>query len=301
MKHVLTFDIEDWFHIMEIPELENRKAWIEFPSIVEEKTALILEILDEYDTKATFFVLGWVADNYPKIATAIVEKGHELATHGYWHRRVYEQSPESFRDGLKKSVGILQEQTGEKIIGYRAPSFSITPGNEWAFDIIKELGLEYDSSLFPAKRGHGGFPCDQNFHSIKTINGDLTELPMSVLQFGPFKMPFSGGGYLRALPLRAIMSGFRAFEKKGIPVVVYLHPRDFAPDHPRVKMPLNRKFKSYIGLNSTERKLRNLLETFEFDTCWNVLANEIQKREELEECLVEMSDEKLRCMIINKQ
>lgn len=278
MKHVLTFDIEDWFHIMEIDELENRVAWDHFPSIVEEKTDLILELLDEYDTKATFFVLGWIAEKYPDIAPAIVKNGHELATHGFWHRRVYEQAPDSFRKDLLESIEILQEQTGVKIMGYRAPSFSITPGDEWAFEIMKDLGIEYDASLFPANRGHGGYPCKQNAHFIQTSNGKLPELPMSVVKIGPANIPFSGGGYMRALPLWAIKHGFKSFEEKNIPVVVYLHPRDFAPEQPRVKMPLDRKFKSYTGLATTERKLRALLEEFEFTTCREVLGREREKK-----------------------
>lgn len=273
MKHALSFDIEDWFHIVDIPELEDVSTWDKRPSIVEEKTDLILSILAEHDTKATFFVLGWIAQKYPSISKKIVAEGHELGTHSYWHRRVYELSPKEFYDDLKLSIDLLESQTGVKIKGFRAPSFSIIPGAEWAFETIQEVGLEYDASLFPAQRGHGGYPCIQQAHLINTVKSNLRELPMSVATLGSIKIPFSGGGYLRTLPLWAIKKGFRSFEKKNIPVVVYLHPRDFAPEQPIVKMPIHRKLKSYIGLKTTEMKLRALLQEFEFGTCEEVLMS----------------------------
>lgn len=278
MKHALSFDIEDWFHIVDIPQLEDITTWDTRPTIVEEKTDLILSILDEFETKATFFVLGWVAKKYPAISKKIVSAGHELGTHSYWHRRVYELSPEEFHKDLKQSVDVLEDQTGVKVKGFRAPSFSIIPGSEWAFDIIKEIGLEYDASLFPAKRGHGGYPCQQDSHFIKTKYGKLPELPMSIIKLRSVKLPFSGGGYLRALPLWAIKKGVRKFEQENIPVVVYLHPRDFAPNQPIVNMPIHRKFKSYTGLSSTEDKLRTLLKEFEFVTCHEILSNTLYHR-----------------------
>lgn len=285
MKHALTFDIEDWFHIVDIPELENRKAWNSFESIVEDKTSMILDILEEYETKATFFILGWIANKYPTLAQKIANAGHEIATHSFWHHPVYKMSPEDFKHDLSLSIDLLEQQTGLKIKGFRAPSFSITPGCEWAFDIMGELGLLYDASLFPTSRGNGGYPCSQSIHVIPLTmpNKYLFEIPMSIKQFGPIKVPFSGGGYMRVLPYGIIQRYFNSFEDSQTPVVVYLHPRDFAPEQPRVKMPLNRKFKSYIGLDSTEGKLRELLKTYSFDTCLNVIIEELRKRKGVEE------------------
>lgn len=273
MKHALSFDIEDWFHIVDIPELEDISKWDIRPSIVEQYTDLILSILEEFEVKATFFVLGWVAKKYPKIAKKIVKAGHELGTHSFWHRRVYELTPEIFYDDLKLSIDVLQDQTGVKLYGFRAPSFSIIPGSEWAFDIINEVGLKYDASLFPASRGHGGFPCPIEPHTISRMDVNIPELPMSIYKYGQISIPFSGGGYLRALPYFLINHGFQSFKKKGIPVVVYLHPRDFAADQPKVSMPLDRKFKSYVGLSTTENKLRSLLKNFEFTTCEQILKD----------------------------
>ncbi len=284
MKHALSFDIEDWFHIVDIPELEDRTSWKDFDSIVEDKTSLILDILDEFDTKATFFILGWIAHRHPHLSRKIADAGHEIGSHSFWHRKVYSMKPEDFKHDLSMSKDLLEQQTGQKVNGYRAPSFSIIPGTEWAFDIIKELGFIYDASLFPAVRGHGGYPCSQEVHfiSLTEANQYLIELPMSIQEYGPVKIPFSGGGYMRFLPSGIIHRYFDAFEENEIPVVVYLHPRDFAPEQPRVKMPLDRKFKSYFGLNSTEEKLRNLLINYKFDTCLNVLLEELKKRSGVE-------------------
>jgi polysaccharide deacetylase family protein (PEP-CTERM system associated) len=274
MIHALSFDIEDWFHIVEIPELEDRSKWDSRSSIVEEKTDLILHILDRFEVKATFFVLGWVARKYPSISKKIVNKGHEIGTHSFWHRKVYDLTPDEFYKDLKLSIDILQDQTGQKVHGFRAPSFSIIPGTEWAFDVIKDVGLSYDASLFPAKRGQGGYNVQQSPHRLPDAisKTNMPELPMSVFKMGPVKIPFSGGGYLRFLPKRAIQFGFNNFEKKGLPAVVYLHPRDFAPDGPRVSMPMDRKFKSYTGLHTTEGKLEMLLEKYDFGTCEKILT-----------------------------
>lgn len=267
LPHILTIDVEDWFHIVDIPELENRDKWNTWPSIVESKTDLILSILDDYQAKATFFVLGWIAEKYPSISKKIVSGGHEIASHSYWHRRVYLLSKEEFREDTKRSVDVLEQQTGQKVIGYRAPTFSIVPGTEWAFEILAELGIEYDASLFPMKRGHGGYPCPERVHRIQTNSGSLTEIPMTLGRFGPVKYPFTGGGYLRAVPFWFLKKNFKEFEKNQSHAIVYLHPRDFAPNQPRVKMPVHRTFKSYTGLASTEKKFRFLLDEFTFSTC----------------------------------
>lgn len=273
MKHALSFDIEDWFHIVDIPELEDISTWDKRVTLAEEKTDLILSILEDVGVKATFFVLGWVANKYPNISKKIVSAGHELGTHSYWHRRVYELRPEIFLKDLKKSISVLEDQSGRKVKGFRAPSFSIIPGTEWAFDVIIEAGLSYDASLFPSKRGHGGYPCKQEIHTIKTKSGDLVELPMSIGKVLNQNLPFSGGGYMRLLPYWYIQSQIKSFEKKNTPAVVYLHPRDFAPECPRVSMPVHRRFKSYVGLSTTEKKLRRLLRDFQFGSCEEIIKS----------------------------
>lgn len=261
--------------MVEIDAVADPAKWSGLPSIVVDRTKWIIDLVGEYGHKATFFILGWVAEKYPEIARAVSDAGHEVATHSYWHRKVYELTPDEFRVDIARSIDILQQQSGLPVRGFRAPSFSITPGTEWAFDVLMDLGITYDASLFPAPRGHGGYPCEQEAHDARAPSGRvMPELPMSVMKVGPAPIPFSGGGYMRFLPAWAIARSFSRFEASGTPVVVYLHPRDFDAACPRVPMPLKRRFKCYVGLRSTEGKLRRLLERHQFDTCAAVLEQQ---------------------------
>ena len=288
--HALSFDIEDWFHIVEVRALEDPNQWPKLhaqSSLVERYTDLILKICDDHNTRATFFILGWVAERHPQLLARIHNAGHELATHSFWHRKVYELTPDTFLQDLRDSIDAITSALPSSpssttrhspLLGFRAPSFSITPGAEWAFDAILDAGLAYDASLFPAPRGHGGYACTRGPHTITTPKGrSLPELPMSIapIGLGPLRKPmcYSGGGYLRLLPQRLIRQGVASEAAHGRPTVVYLHPRDFAPDCPRAKMPPHRRFKCYVGLDTTEAKLRALLadNTLRWDTCAAVL------------------------------
>jgi len=271
--NALTFDIEDWFHIVGIDALSDPRGWPTLPTLAAERTRFILRLLDEHKTKATFFILGWVADRYPEIVREIAAAGHEVASHGHMHERVFTQTPGQFRDDLRRSLDAISRGASAPIRGYRAPTFSITPGSEWAFDIIAEQGFTYDASLFPGSRGHGGYPCPEHPHRLQAPGGaELQELPMSVGRFGPVRMAYSGGGYLRLLPLGLIRRGIEQSHAAGRPCVAYLHPRDFAVDCPRVPMPVARRFKCYVGLSTTEGKLRALLREYRWGTCAGVLS-----------------------------
>lgn len=272
ITHALSFDIEDWFHMVEVEAVADPARWPELPSIVVDRTSWIVDLIGEFGVRATFFMLGWVAERYPELTRRIADAGHEVATHGYWHRRVYALTPEEFAEDTRRSMEVLSDVTGEPVRGFRAPSFSITPGTEWAFDVLLDLGITYDASLFPAARGHGGYPCPQAAHDVTAPSGRaLPELPMSVRRAGPVAVPFSGGGYMRVLPGAVIGACFDRFERSGTPAVVYLHPRDFDPDTPRVPMPLKRRLKCYTGMRTTEGKLRRLLAGRRFGTCAAVL------------------------------
>lgn len=277
LVHALSFDIEDWFHIVEVKAVEDPAQWPELSaqsSIVERYTDNILKACDEFDTKATFFVLGWIAERHPQLVKRIADAGHELATHSYWHRKVYELTPETFRADIEHSIkAITDAAPGSEIVGFRAPSFSITAGSEWAFDVLLDCGIKYDASLFPASRGHGGYECPRGAHTHTAPSGrTMPELPMSVMQLGPKRVCYSGGGYLRLLPAWLIERGVQQESKAGRPTVIYLHPRDFAPDCPRVPMPPHRRFKCYVGLSSTMGKLRSLLGRHQWATCRGVLG-----------------------------
>lgn len=270
----LSFDIEDWFHMVEVDAVSDPASWPSLPSLVERYTDWILETLAEHDTRATFFILGWIAERHPDLVRRIGDAGHELGTHSHWHRKVYELDPETFREDIRESVGHIESAAGRKVLGFRAPSFSITPGAEWAIDVLLDEGLVYDASLFPARRGHGGYPCPTGPHTFEGAPSgrSIPELPMSVMRLAGRPLPFSGGGYLRLLPGWLIRRGFQQLHARDEPVVVYLHPRDFAPDCPRAPMPLHRRFKCYVGLRTTKSKLRMLLRSFRFDTCAGVLG-----------------------------
>jgi polysaccharide deacetylase family protein (PEP-CTERM system associated) len=278
LRHALSFDIEDWFTIVGIDGLEDPKNWpsLTMPSLVINRTRQIIDTVAEAGVRGTFFILGWIADRYPEIAKSIAAAGHEIGTHSFWHPRVDRLTPEQFREDLHRSIEVLQQQTGKKVLGFRAPTFSITPGAEWAFDVMHDEGIAYDASLFPARRGHGGYPCPQQAHQFTKVPSGrpMLVLPMSIARVGPLRVPFSGGGYLRLFPGPLIRLGFRQFEKNNTPVVVYLHPRDFAPECPRVPMPLHRHFMCYVGTKTTQKKLQMLLRRYAFTTCADVLGLE---------------------------
>ena len=274
--NALSFDIEDWFHLVQIEGLEA-EHWddlTEQHTLVERYTDGILETLDEADTKATFFVLGWIAERYPALIRRIAEAGHELASHGQMHDRVELLGQERLAQDIQRSINAIESASGVRVRGYRAPSFSITPGCEWAFDVLADVGIEWDSSLFPAPRGHGGYPCPREPHLVSAPNGaTIRELPMSV--WSPlgerFRLGFSGGGYMRLLPYTVLKRGMVSEARQGRGTVVYLHPRDFAPDCPRWPMPPHRRFKCYVGLGSTQHKLERLLADTAWEPCGKVL------------------------------
>lgn len=281
LVHALSFDIEDWFHIVEVRAVEDPERWPLLhaeSSLVERYTDLILDICARRGAHATFFILGWVAERHPDMVGRIAEAGHEIGVHSYWHRKVYELTPEQFREDIRRAIDVIEQASGARVAGFRAPSFSITSGAEWAFDVLAELGLLYDASLFPAKRGHGGYACTPGVHLVETPKGrKLPELPMSVapVGIGPIRkwMCYSGGGYMRLLPYEFIRRGIATEAAAGRPTVVYLHPRDFAPDCPKVRMPPHRYFKCYVGTASTADKLDRLLADHRFDTCRAVLEH----------------------------
>ncbi len=279
--HALSFDIEDWFHIVEVKAVEDPDQWPKLSaesSLVERYTDLILELCAQANTHATFFMLGWIAERHPAMVSRIADAGHELATHSYWHRKVYELSPEAFREDLEHSIRVIKGAAPDaEITGFRAPSFSITQGTEWAFDVLLDCGLEYDASLFPGSRGHGGYACQPGAHIVQSPSGrPIPELPMSLapVGYGPLRkrMCYSGGGYMRLLPSSLIEQGLQHELAAGRPTVVYLHPRDFAPDCPKVPMPPHRAFKCYVGTSTTKGKLERLLREYRWGTCREVLA-----------------------------
>ncbi|MEO0475262.1 MAG: XrtA system polysaccharide deacetylase [Planctomycetota bacterium] len=284
VTHALSFDIEEWFHLVGVDAMADRSKWDSLQRTVEPLTDRILSILNEHKTTGTFFLLGWVAERYPAMVRRIASAGHEIGSHSYWHREVYDHTPMSFREDLKRSIGVLEQTSGRQILGFRAPSFSIKPGCEWAWDIMLDEGLRYDASVFPVSRAHGGYalPTSDATAMATPTGRSIDELPMSVMRL-PWlnkRVAFSGGGYFRVLPWWLVKRGFAEHEAEGRSAVLYLHPWDFAPGGPSLPMRRPQRFKCYHNREQTERRLRELLQRYRFGTCAEVVgieANTVQQ------------------------
>lgn len=262
MNNIMSIDVEDWFHLLELESTPDIARWATLESRVERTFLTLLEEFDEAGVKVTCFFLGWVAERFPDLVRQAHSRGHEVASHGYGHQLVYTQSREQFASDIRRSKDSLEDIVCAEVSGYRAPGFSITRNTLWAFDEIASAGFKYDSSVFPAARGHGGIR-DGNItpYWIETEAGPLMELPMSVLPVLGKRIFVFGGGYLRLAPYRLIELLGRSINRSGRPVIFYLHPREIDPGHPRLPMGLVRKFKSYVNMQSTRPKLRRLLRS----------------------------------------
>ena len=260
---ILTFDVEEWFHILDNPETKSTESWQKYDSRLRQGVDTILELLDEARQPATFFCLGWVAEQHPDVIRSIDSAGYEIASHSYAHQLAYEQEPEDFRGDLKRSLGALQDVTGKPVDTYRAPGFSITGANLWAFDELIAAGIKVDCSLFPANRAHGGLP--EFGDAVPTIgqrDGQTIRLfPINTRPFFGKRIIYSGGGYFRLVPSMLLARWFKDDDY----VMTYFHPRDFDAEQPMVPG-LNpvRKFKSYVGIRGAKDKLRRLLKSNAF-------------------------------------
>jgi polysaccharide deacetylase family protein (PEP-CTERM system associated) len=265
----LSFDVEDWFHSHNLaPEL-SRDGWDEYELRVRENTRRILSMLDDHDTRATFFVLGHVAERAPELVGEIDARGHEVASHGYDHRLLYEQTPEEVREDLQRSLGLLESLTDQPIRGYRAPSFTIT---EEALDVLAALGFEYDSSHFPA-------PAHDRYGSVEVADGatvtttrnGLTEVQLPLLEAFGLDVPWAGGGYFRFIPYPVYRRGVKRIASSR-DFVFYLHPWEIDPDQPRISgIPLSYRLRHYTNLERTERRLDRLLADFD----WRPLGDRV--------------------------
>jgi polysaccharide deacetylase family protein (PEP-CTERM system associated) len=262
--HILTFDIEDWFHILDNSTTQDISQWASFPSRLEPGVLRILDFCDKVDVKATFFILGWVAEQAPEIVAEIVRRGHEIACHSYRHQLVYRQSPKEFENDLLRALSKIEAATGIECSAYRAPGFSITSDCLWPFEILARNGIRTDCSVFPAARGHGGlpgFPFDSPC-LLETEAGALLEIfPMNTRKLLNNRLIFSGGGYFRLLPYLILRRWFQDEDY----VMTYFHPRDFDPDQPVIPgLRFARRFKSYVGLRSALGKLETLTSDTHF-------------------------------------
>ncbi|MGH6903085.1 MAG: XrtA system polysaccharide deacetylase [Geminicoccaceae bacterium] len=264
--YMLSVDVEDWFHILDLDTAPSLSAWASLPSRVEHNLHRILDLLSDHGTTATMFFLGWIAERYPQLVRAARARGHAIASHGYSHRLVYTMTPKEFAEDAHRARAILQDVSGDPVWGYRAPGFSVTARTPWFFQCLAEAGHTYDCSIFPARRPHGGLSTAERAPHIafRPVEGGrpLIEVPMSVAPVLGLRVCFFGGGYMRLAPSWLIQTMARRVFAEGMPVMFYLHPRDIDPEQPRLPMSPLRRFRCYANLGTTYAKLESLLRTF---------------------------------------
>jgi polysaccharide deacetylase family protein (PEP-CTERM system associated) len=265
-RNIVTVDVEDYFHVEAFARVVSRNDWDSYPCRVEGNTKRLLDLFDEFDVKGTFFVLGWVAERYPRLVREIVERGHETASHSYWHRLVYTLTFDEFREDTIRAKDCIEQASGTAIYGYRAPSFSITSKSAWALDILTELGFRYDSSVFPVKHDVYGVPAaPRSPFQIVTNSGPIVEFPMTTFRIGlgP-NLPVGGGGYLRILPSWYTRIGLERAWKEGLTVICYVHPWELDPEQPRIEARIRSRLRHYTNLDKMSERLRRLMSLVNF-------------------------------------
>lgn len=267
VRHHFTVDVEEYFQVSALAPFVARGSWEQTPSRLAIGMGLLLELLDEAGARGTFFVLGWVAKHHPQIVRAVVAGGHEVASHGWGHERVTTLTQDEFRASVRDSKAALEDLAGAPVVGYRAPSFSIVRGGEWALDVLLEEGYQYDSSLYPIRRhGYGYAGGVRDPHELVRSKGRIAELPPATLGLGPAIIPAGGGAYFRLLPYALTTMALAEAERREVPGTFYIHPWELDPSQPRLDVPLKTKIRHYGGLSRTVPRLRRLLSAFEFGT-----------------------------------
>jgi polysaccharide deacetylase family protein (PEP-CTERM system associated) len=265
MLNALSFDVEEFFHVQGFADVISPSSWDSFPSRVVDSTRRILRLLREFDVRATFFVLGWVAQRQPELVREIAGDGHEIASHGYGHQLIYQQSRDEFAADIARSLeSIAAACPHVQVRGYRAPSFSIVKESEWALDVLLASGMKYDSSVFPIA-GHDRYGIPNASRRAGPVRDGLLEVPLSTVRVAGRNWPVAGGGYFRLFPLWLTRHAIRRINAEGHPAVIYLHPWEFDPEQPRVATARRTsKFRHYVSLAKTEPRLRRLLQEFTF-------------------------------------
>ena len=276
MQNVLTVDVEDYFQVAALADSIKVSDWSEIPPRVVDNTRRLLDLFERKDVKVTHFVLGWVAERFPELVKEIDARGHEVASHGYSHQLVYEQTPEIFYEETVKSKQILEDILGKQVLGYRAASYSITRKSLWALDILYELGFKYDSSIFPIRHDRYGIPDAEPLpHKLKTPKGKyITEFPLTTSSIFGIKLPAAGGGYFRLYPYSLSKYLLSKVQKNNKPIVFYLHPWEIDSEQPRVKASALSMFRHYNNLHKCADRLEKLLTDFSFTTMQESLKNQ---------------------------
>ena len=265
LQNILTIDVEEYFHPSEAAASVRPEDWNLLSSRVGSQTSVILDLLDRYQVKGTFFVLGWVAHRNPALVRLIADRGHEIGCHSYAHRLVYELSPDAFREDTQSAVNAIGDAIGRRPVLYRAPSYSITKQSLWALEILVQCGFTYDSSIYPISHDRYGMPGSaRHAHTVWTASGPICEVPIASVRVSGTVTPVGGGGYLRMLPYRYTAAGIRRINAEGQPACIYLHPWEIDPEQPRILKGLIARARTYAGLRGMAGKLDRLLAEFRF-------------------------------------
>ncbi|UTW54152.1 XrtA system polysaccharide deacetylase [Kordiimonas sp. SCSIO 12610] len=272
-RHVLSIDVEEWFQVGAYEAVIHENEWADKESRVEYQVSLLLDILSAYNVKATFFTLGYVGARHPDIIKKIALSGHELACHGLDHKRLFNLSSDAFKRDTHKAKSILEDISGKSVIGYRAPSFSLSENVWWVYEDLAEMGFSYSSSIYPVEHDHYGMPAAPKRPFFPNAGLDILEIPMTTYKLMGKTLPVSGGGYFRLLPY---FLGNRLFRKganqQATPGVFYTHPWEYDPDQPTIKQaPFKSRFRHHVGQNSMVQKLHKLLRDYEWGTMEDVI------------------------------
>jgi polysaccharide deacetylase family protein (PEP-CTERM system associated) len=272
-RHHFTVDVEEYFQVSALEPYAPRSQWDTLPRRLEVGLMPLLDMMSEHNAVGTFFTLSWVAERSPALVREIAKRGHEIASHGSDHRRVTTISPEQFRASVRDSKSILEDVTGQTVLGYRAPSFSIVPGREWALDILIQENYKYDSSLFPIRRRGYGFPgAKRDPHRLTLRSGTIDEIPPATVKVGNAVLPAAGGAYFRHLPYNLIASALESAAERGAPATFYIHPWELDPHQPRFDVPFITRVRHYGRLTRTAPRLRRLLSSFRFQPIAHTLG-----------------------------
>lgn len=278
IKNAMSVDVEDYFQVSAFEPYVSRSEWSRCECRVEQNVDRILELFDEHDAQGTFFTLGWIAERYPAMVRRIVDHGHEIASHGWSHVRVTNQEPEEFRDDVLKTKALLEDISGQAVMGYRAASYSIGEDNLWALDILRETGHSYSSSIFPIKHDLYGMPDAPRF-AFRPYGDDFVEFPLTTYQMGGRNLPCAGGGWFRLAPYsmtRWAMKQVNNQEQK--PVIFYFHPWEIDPEQPRIDgIDRRSSFRHYLNLSRTEERLTRLLKDFSWGAMRDMLPEAIRQ------------------------
>jgi polysaccharide deacetylase family protein (PEP-CTERM system associated) len=268
IRHIISVDVEDYFQVEAFAGVVSRESWDQYPCRVVDNCRRLLDLFDGYEVKATFFTLGWVAKRFPALVREIHGRGHELACHSFWHRKVDSLTPAEFRDDTRQACEAIEQAASVRVVGYRAPTWSISRRSPWALEILREEGFEYDSSIYPIRHDLYGTPGASRYPYTHVFeNGKrLLEFPPATARVAGMTFPAAGGGYLRIFPLAYTSWIFRQFERAGRPLVLYLHPWEVDPGQPRIRGPVKSRFRHYTNLHRTEGRLHSLLQRYTFGT-----------------------------------